>query len=117
MSESGLSTESVTAEAARLPQLLDCRAVMSETGLTRAAAEKLMRQIPIVMIDDLRKVYVRREDVLRYLDSHTYTVDQSGCWLITRDLLDQLATECLGQRCLLPAIEIGYILPGIAHEG
>jgi hypothetical protein len=29
-----------------LPELLDCKGIMAETGLTRAASEALMRQLP-----------------------------------------------------------------------
>jgi hypothetical protein len=46
-----------------LPELLDCKALQRETGLSRAAAEKLMRQVPKVQIPGLRKVYVTRADV------------------------------------------------------
>jgi len=60
----------------RLPEFLDCRGIMRETGLTRATAEKLMRQIPIVKIPDSRKVLVRRSDVLRKLDEWTFAKDQ-----------------------------------------
>jgi hypothetical protein len=60
-----------------LPQLLDAKALQRELGVTRAAAEKLMRHLPVVTIDDLRKVYVRRDDVLRYLDEHTYAKDHA----------------------------------------
>jgi hypothetical protein len=60
----------------RLPELLDCRGIMRETGLTRASAEKLMRHIAIVKIPDSRKVLVRRSDVLRKLEEWTYGKDQ-----------------------------------------
>jgi hypothetical protein len=56
-----------------LPQLLDARHLAAELGVTRAAAEALMRKLPIVMIEDLRKTYVRRDDVLRYLEEHTFS--------------------------------------------
>jgi hypothetical protein len=59
-----------------LPELLDCRGIMRETGLTRATAEKLMRRIAIVKIPDSRKVLVRRSDVLAKLDEWTYAKDQ-----------------------------------------
>ena len=59
-----------------LPELLDAKALQAELGVTRAAAEALMRKLPIVMIEDLRKVYVRRDDVRRYLDAHTFTKHQ-----------------------------------------
>ena len=60
----------------RLPELLDCKALRSELGVTRAAAEAIMRRIPSVHIEGLRKTFVRREDVRRYLDEHTFGKDE-----------------------------------------
>ena len=60
----------------RLPELLDCKALRDELGISRAAAEAIMRHLPVVQIDGLRKVYVRRGDVARYLDSRTFAKDQ-----------------------------------------
>jgi hypothetical protein len=60
----------------RLPELLDAKALRLELGVTRAAAEAVMRQLPVVQIDGLRKVYVRREDVHRYLDERTFAKDR-----------------------------------------
>ena len=60
----------------RLPELLDCKALRVELGVTRAAAEAIMRAVPTVVIDDLRKTYVRRDDVRRYLDARTFAKDQ-----------------------------------------
>jgi hypothetical protein len=59
-----------------LPELLDCRRLMAETGLTRAAAERLMRNVPTVQIEGLRKTYVRRSDVAAYLEARTFSKDQ-----------------------------------------
>ena len=59
-----------------LPELLDCRRLMRETGLSRAGAEALMRALPVVTIEDLRKTYVRRSDVVTYLEARTFTKDQ-----------------------------------------
>ena len=56
----------------RLPELLDAKALQAELGVTRAAAEALMRKIPIVSIEGLRKVYVRRSDVAVYLAARTF---------------------------------------------
>jgi hypothetical protein len=56
-----------------LPELLDAKKLQAELGVTRAAAETIMRRLPVVQIEDLRKVYVRREDVRRYLDARTFT--------------------------------------------
>jgi len=55
-----------------LPELLDARHLAAELGVTRAAAEAIMRRLPIVSIEGLRKVYVRRDDVHRYLEERTF---------------------------------------------
>jgi hypothetical protein len=59
-----------------LPELLDVKALRAELGVTRAAAEAIMRRLPIVQIEGLRKTYVRRGDVARYLDERTFAKDQ-----------------------------------------
>ena len=59
-----------------LPELLDCRALRTEMGISRAAAEKIMRQLPSVIVEDLRKTYVRRDDVRRYLEQRTFVKNQ-----------------------------------------
>jgi hypothetical protein len=56
-----------------LPELLDVRGLRTELGVSRAAAEAIMRQVPVVQVTGLRKVYVRRSDVAGYLDSRTFT--------------------------------------------
>jgi hypothetical protein len=56
--------------------LLDCKTLRLELGVSRAAAEAIMRQLDIVQIDGLRKVYVRRSDVTAYLDEHTFGKDR-----------------------------------------
>lgn len=60
----------------RLPELLDAKALQRELGVTRAAAEALMRKLPTVTIEGLRKVYVRRDDVARYLKQRTFAKDE-----------------------------------------
>jgi len=50
-----------------LPELLDCRQLREELGVSRAAAEAIMRKLPTVQFEGLRKVFVRREDVRRYV--------------------------------------------------
>jgi hypothetical protein len=57
----------------RLPELLDAKKLQAELGITRAAAEAIMRHLPVVQIERLRKTYVRREDVSRYLVSRTFS--------------------------------------------
>jgi hypothetical protein len=40
----------------RLPELLDAKRLSTELGVTRAAAEAIMRRLPTVQIEDLRQV-------------------------------------------------------------
>jgi hypothetical protein len=56
--------------------LLDTKGVMSLLGVTRAGAEKIMRKLPIVQFEDLRKTYVRRSDVLALVEARTFAKDQ-----------------------------------------
>ena len=56
----------------RLPELLDAKALQAELGVTRAAAEAIMCQLPTVHIENLRKVFVKRSDVLAYLEARTF---------------------------------------------
>jgi hypothetical protein len=62
--------------AERLPELLDARHLAAELGVTRAAAEAIMRQLPTVQIEGLRKVYVRRADVLALIEKRTFTKNE-----------------------------------------
>ena len=55
-----------------LPALLDAKALQAELGITRAAAEAIMRQLPSVQFEGLRKVYVRRADVLELIERRTF---------------------------------------------
>jgi hypothetical protein len=54
-----------------LPKLIDRAGIQAELGVTRAAAEKIMRQLPKVAPPGLRKVYCRRADVERFVDEST----------------------------------------------
>jgi hypothetical protein len=65
-----------SAPAEPLPELLDAKALQAELGVTRAAAEAIMRQLLIVKIEGLRKIYVRRSDVVVYLEARTFTKDE-----------------------------------------
>ena len=60
----------------RLPELLDAKGLMDELGVTRAAAEAIMRQLPVVQFAELRKTYVRRSDVGALLEARTFEKDQ-----------------------------------------
>jgi hypothetical protein len=66
----------VPAATDRLPELLDVKTLRAELGVSRAAAEAIMRRLPIVSVEGLRKVYVRRSDVQRYLDERTFSKDR-----------------------------------------
>ena len=55
----------------RLPGLLDCAALARELGIKRAAAEAIMRRLPKVEVDGLRKVYVKRADIVKLLNEST----------------------------------------------
>ena len=54
-----------------LPHLVDCRGIRDELGVSRAAAEAIMRELPKVQFRGLRKTYVRKEDVYRLVDGAT----------------------------------------------
>jgi hypothetical protein len=72
-----------------LPDLLDAKRLQRELGVTRAAAEAIMRQLPIVQFAGLRKVYVRRSDVTRLVDERTFAkneVASSPSDALTHDL-------------------------------
>ena len=56
----------------RLPELLDAKGLQAELGITRAASEAIMRRLPVVQIEGLRKTYVRRADVHAYLEARTF---------------------------------------------
>ncbi len=59
-----------------LPELLDAKALRAELGVSRAAVEAIMRQLPVVQIPGLRKVYCRRSDVARLLNERTFEKDR-----------------------------------------
>jgi hypothetical protein len=49
-------------------ELLDCAKLAKEMGVSRAAAEAVMRQVPKVTFPGLRKVYVHRADVQKLIN-------------------------------------------------
>jgi len=59
-----------------LPELLDARKLAAELDVSRAAAEAIMRRLPVVQFEELRKTHVRRSDVAAYLDARTFTKNQ-----------------------------------------
>lgn len=52
-----------------LPQLLDCKGVMAELGVTRGVAESLMRTCDKIIVG--RRVFVTREHVAAELKDRT----------------------------------------------
>jgi hypothetical protein len=60
----------------RLPELLDAKHLAAELGVTRAAAEAMIRQLPVVQVPGLRKVYVRRPDVEKLLEACTFSKNE-----------------------------------------
>jgi hypothetical protein len=64
--------EGVASVTAPLPELLDAAGLQAELGIKRAAAEAIMRQLPVVSFDGLRKIYVRRVDVARLIEERTF---------------------------------------------
>jgi hypothetical protein len=64
-----------------LPALLDCKQLQRELNITRAAAEAIMRKLPAVIFEDLRKTYVKREDVTTYLEACT----SGGEWVFRKE--------------------------------
>jgi hypothetical protein len=59
--------------AVPLPELLDVKALRAELGVSRAAAEAIMRRLPVVQIEGLRKVFVTRVSVQTYIESRTFS--------------------------------------------
>lgn len=55
---------------AELQGLFDCARLARELGISRAAAEKIMRRLPKQHVPGLRKVYVRGPDVQAFLDEN-----------------------------------------------
>lgn len=53
-----------------LAGLYDCARLARDLGISRAAAEKIMRDLPKQHVPGLRKVYVRGSDVQRLLDEN-----------------------------------------------
>lgn len=53
-----------------LTGLYDCARLVRELGISRRAADTIMRQVPKQHVPDLKKVYVRGADVQKLLDDH-----------------------------------------------
>jgi hypothetical protein len=53
--------------------LFDCARLSRELGISRAAAEAIMRHVPKQHVPGLRKLYVRGHDVQAFLDQNVRT--------------------------------------------
>jgi hypothetical protein len=54
-----------------LPQLVDCATLARELGCKRPTAEAIMRRLPQVRPEGVRKTFVKRADVAAYLEAST----------------------------------------------
>jgi hypothetical protein len=72
----GAKTKNEETMSDRLPELLDARHLAAELGVTRAAAEAIMRRLPIIQFEALRKVYVKRDDVAAYIADCSFKKDE-----------------------------------------
>ena len=52
-----------------LPELIDRAGIVAELGVTRAAAEQIMRQLTLIEFEGLRKVYVDRAELAALIAS------------------------------------------------
>jgi len=60
-----------------LPKLVDCRRLMAELHVSRSVAETLMRRLPLVVFEDVRKIFVKRSDVAALVAASTVAKDSS----------------------------------------
>jgi hypothetical protein len=52
---------------ARLPPLMDCSKIARETGLPESTCRRIMRRCELLHFEGVRKVYVRRSELLEKL--------------------------------------------------
>ncbi len=57
-----------------LPRLLDRKAVAAKLGVGRSTVHAIFRAVPVVVIDDHRKPFVRESDLAAYLEANTRRV-------------------------------------------
>jgi hypothetical protein len=58
-----------------LPELLDAKRLQAELGVTRASAEAIMRRVPVIEFEGLRKVFAKRSDVAALIEASTLGKD------------------------------------------
>jgi hypothetical protein len=71
-----IETPTGSAVSDPLPELVDAGRLEAELGIKRASAEAIMRRLPKVKIEGLRRTFVRRSDVARLLDESTFGLDE-----------------------------------------
>lgn len=54
----------------QLPKLIDRRGIQEELGVKHTTADAIMRRLPKVQIPGVRKLYVKRADVERFIREH-----------------------------------------------
>lgn len=64
--------------AEKLPELIDCAGIQKEMRVKRSTAEAIMRQLPNVKVPGLRKLHVKRADVLALLEKNTSEATQAA---------------------------------------
>lgn len=64
------TTQGAASLGLELTGLYDCARIARELGISRSAAERIMRHVPKQHVPGLRKVYVRGGDVHKFLDEH-----------------------------------------------
>lgn len=68
--KSGTASTLASPLGLELQGLYDCARLARDLGISRAAAEAIMREIPKQHVPGLRKVYVRGADVQALLDEN-----------------------------------------------
>lgn len=54
-----------------LPRLVDRADIRAELGVSRAVADAIFRQLPVVKVPGVRRAYVRAADVARAVERWT----------------------------------------------
>jgi len=80
---------------------MDMRMISEELGVSPAAAEKIMRQVEKIHVPGLRKVYVRRVDVLDLLDTlnEKWTLPPADKALL-QEIVDKIKRRKVGHTLL-----------------
>ena len=60
------------AELLATPGALLSRQHLRELGLERRSVDVIFRALPVVALPDVRRVYIRADDLRAFLEEHTY---------------------------------------------